>query len=219
MSVPKVSVLPILSTPLGIVQLPAAEVLNSTLAALFVANRQETMPPGANVGWHGQDDLFQRTEPSVRELSAEIIRGVYSVIDSVNNFPPGQLQSFTLQARGWASILRQNGSVPASHFPLTAWCAIYCVAAPAPASTRADSGVLRLHESRLGTMFHDATNATMRIPFTLGHFTWRPVPGQLAVFPAYLTHEIAPLRSLGELIPVTSRLRFVAACQNGFSRW
>ena len=85
--------------------------------------------------------------------------------------------------------------------------------------TRADSGVLRLYESRLGTMFADATNAAMRVPFTPGHYTWRPVPGQLAVFPAWLTHEIALLRAPGQLVLVTVRVRFVAPGQKGVMRW
>ena len=116
-------------------------------------------------------------------------------------------------------MVRTNGSVPAAMYPLTAWCAIYCVAAPPPSTTRADSGVLRLYESRLGTMFQDATNSAMRIPFRTSHYAWRPEPGGLAVFPASLTHEIALLRSPGELVLVTMRLRFVVPGQHGFGRW
>jgi hypothetical protein len=78
---------------------------------------------------------------------------------------------------------------------------------------------LRFYESRLGTMFADATNAAMHMPFTPGHSTWRPVPGQLAVFPAALTHEIALLRSPGQLMLVTVRVRFVAPGQQGLARW
>jgi hypothetical protein len=59
----------------------------------------------------------------------------------------------------------------------------------------------------------------MRKPYTPGHFTWRPVPGQLAVFPASLTHEIALLRSDAPLVLVTVRVRFVAPGQQGLSRW
>jgi hypothetical protein len=112
-----------------------------------------------------------------------------------------------------------DGRVPAAIYPLTAWCGIYCVAAPPPSAMRSDSGVLRLYESRLGTMFADATNAAMQVPFTPGHYSWQPVPGQLAVFPGSLTHEIALVRSPGHLVLVTVRVRFVAPGQQGMTRW
>ncbi len=221
MSVPALSLLPILSTPLGIVQLPSAAALNAVLAASFAERIRRDRAPSRSTGlcYQSSDDLLEWPDPPVRELSAEIFRGICAVIEAVNDFHEGQLQSFTRQARAWFSVVRQNGSVPAANYPLTAWCAIYCVAAPEPSASRADSGVLRLYESRLGTMFQDATNSVMRIPFTSSHYAWRPVPGQLAVFPASLTHEIALLRSAGELVLVTTRVRFVGPEQQGMPRW
>jgi hypothetical protein len=155
----------------------------------------------------------------VRQLSAAIFRGVNSVVNVVNDLAEAQLSSFAVQARGWFTIVAPDGRVPATNYPLTAWCGIYCVAAPEASATRRDSGVLRLYESRLGTMFADATNAAMRVPYTPGHYTWRPVPGHLAVFPASLTHEIALVRSPGQLVLVTVRVRFVAPGQTGLARW
>lgn len=220
-SVPTLSVLPILSTPLGLVHSPKAQALNAALTAVFAERVRSDRSSGRGTGfsYHSADDLLEWPDPPVRDLSAEILRGVYSVIDAVNAFPEGQLRSFTCQARAWFSVVQRHGSVPATNHALTAWCAVYCVAAPEPAPGRADSGVLRLHESRLGTMFQDATNSTMRVPYTPGHFVWRPVPGHLAVFPGSLTHEIALLHSVGELILVTARIRFVAPGQQGMSRW
>jgi hypothetical protein len=109
--------------------------------------------------------------------------------------------------------------VPAINYPLAAWCAIYCVAAPEPSAKRQDSGILRLYESRLGTMFADASTSAMRLPFKPGHFGLRPEPGQLAVFPASVTHEIALVRSRQQLVLVTVCLRFVAPGQQGVARW
>jgi len=169
--------------------------------------------------YRSQDDLFDWPEQAVRALATEIFRGVCAVVETLNAFDPEQLRSFSLEARGWFTIIEQDGALPAVNYPLTAWCAMYCVAAPEPCATRQDSGVLRLYESRLGTMFQDATNSVMRVPFTPGHRTWRPVPGQLAIFPASLTHEIALVRSAGKLILVTARARFVAPGQKGVGRW
>jgi hypothetical protein len=93
------------------------------------------------------------------------------------------------------------------------------VAAPKPSTTRLDSGLLRLYESRLGTMFADATNAAMRMPYMPAHYGWRPVPGQMAIFPGSVTHEIALVRSTEPLVLVTVRARFVGPGQQGMSRW
>jgi hypothetical protein len=68
-------------------------------------------------------------------------------------------------------------------------------------------------------MFQDATNSMMKMPYKPSHCSWRPVPGNMAVFPASLTHEIALFRSVGELILVTVRLRFVGPGQQGMPRW
>jgi hypothetical protein len=213
-------VLPLFATPLGIVTVPNAEELNPQLVDLFTQHAARGRTPHANPKvYRGQDDLFEWPEQAARALGAEIFRGVCAVVETLNAFEPGQLRSFNLEARGWFTIIEQNGSLPAANYPLTAWCAMYCVAAPEPCATRQDSGVLRLYEARLGTMFQDATNSVMRVPFTPGHYAWRPLPGQLAIFPASLTHEIALVRSTGKLILVTARVRFVAPGQQGVGRW
>lgn len=221
MSVTPPIVVPILATPLGVLSLPDTEALNPALAALFAARMRAdgSVTLRNPLCYCSRDDLLEWPEEPVRQLTAAIFSGVKSVVGAVNNFTPAQFDSFALQARGWFTVVAENGHVPSTHYPLTAWCGIYCVAAPEPSTTRADSGLLRLYESRLGTMFADATNAEMRMPFTPGHYTWRPTPGHMAVFPASLTHEIALLRSPGQLVLVTVRVRFVAPGQQGVGRW
>lgn len=215
------TVVPILATPFGVVPLPEAELLNPALAALFTARMRAggADQPGSPLCFRSRDDFLEWPEEPVRNLAAEIFRGVYTVVNAVNDFTEEQLGSFALQARGWFTIVNTNGGIPAVNYPLSAWCAIYCVAAPALSATRHDSGVLRLYESRFGTMFADATTATMRLPFRPGHYGWRPVPGQLALFPASLTHEIALVRAPEPLMLVTVCVRFVAPGQQGVAKW
>jgi len=175
------------------------------LAALFAARMAADASPQANpLCYSSRDNLLEWPEEPLRLLAAAIFRGVYSVVESVNEFTGAQLREFKLEARAWFSIVKPDGCRPAISYPNTGWCAIYCVAAPTASSTRADSGVLRLYESRFGTMFHDPTLSVMRMPYKPNHCSWRPVPGQLAVFPASLTHEIALLRSAGELVLVVT---------------
>jgi len=219
------SVIPLFATPFGVVPLPEASKLNAALAQQFRA-RAAAKPRGASGGstarcYVSPDDLAEwgRNDPAVTLLINEMLRGVVSVLSGVSELKAEQMAGLSVQVRGWYTIVRPDGNVPAAHYPQTAWCALYCVAAPDPSTTRADSGVLRLYESRLTTMFSDATNSPMRMPFTTGHASWRPIPGSLAVFPAALTHEIALLRSAGELVLVTLRVRFVGAGQEGHASW
>jgi hypothetical protein len=216
-------VVPIFATPFGVVSLPEAATLNPVLAALFAeratADRRD---PGSTLGalaFHSRDDLFEWPDEPVRRVTAGILAGVRSVVASVNEFSDAEFAAFDIQSRGWFTIVRPDGCVPSTNYANTAWCAVYCVAAPAASTTRFDSGVLRMHEARLGTMFSDATNCVTRIPYRPGHYTWRPVPGQLAVFPAAITHEIALVRAAGTLVLVTARVRFVAPGQTGTPWW
>jgi hypothetical protein len=214
-------VVPILAMPFGVVTLPDADALNATIANLFAArvSADEGRPRQNPLCYHSPDDLLEWPEDAMRQLSGDLLRGVCSVVGELNEFTEEQFRALDLQARGWFTVIKTDGRVPATNYPLTAWCAIYCVAAPQAPPTRLDSGLLRLYESRPSSMFADASTALMRLPYTPGHHAWRPVPGQMAVFPASLTHEIAPLRSAGELVLVTLRVRFVGPGQQGVGRW
>ncbi len=213
-------VVPILATPFGVVPLPEAGALNPALTALFTARRAADSAPQADpLCYRSRDDLLEWPDEPVRTLAGAIFRGVYAVVENVNEFTAAQLHALRLEARGWFTIVKPDGCVPAAAYPLTAWCAIYCVAAPLPSPARADAGALRIYETRLGTMFQDATNSVMKMPYKPSHCSWRPVPGSMAVFPAALTHEIALFRALGEMILVTVRIRFVGPGQQGMPRW
>lgn len=214
MSDASLSIMPILAIPLGIMPLPEMELLNPVISALFNERmRKESAAQRSPLCYHGSDDLFDWPDEPVRQLAAAIFRGLYAVVYAVNDFTETQLRALKSESSAWFTVIEHDGGVPATNYPLTTWCAIYCVEAPGPSPTRSDSGVLRFYESRPNTMFTDASNAAMRLPFTPGHHAWRPTPGNLAIFPASLTHEIAPVRSPGQLVLVTVRVRFVGPAQ------
>ena len=222
MSQAPLSVVPIFATPFAMVELPAALPANQAVAQLFAthaAANPVAAPAADRLCYRSRDDLLEWSDPAVRQMCGEILRGVWSTVAAVNSFTPGQLQSLSMQARGSFAIVQPNGALPAISHSLTAWCGVYCLEAPQPSAERSDSGVVRLYESRLGTMFADATNSEMRLPFTPGHYSWRAVPGQLAVFPGSLTHEIPLIRATGRLTLIMVRTRFVGPGQEGVSRW
>lgn len=216
------SVVPIFATPFAVVELPAAAQINAIVAQSLAKHAAADRTAAASADplcYRSRDDLLDWADGPVRQVCDEILRGVWSTVAAVNTFTDEELKSLSMQARGWFTIVQPNGSIPASSHALTSWCGVYCLEAPQPAAERGDSGVLRLYESRLATMFADATNSATRMPFTPGHSSWRAVPGQLAVFPGSLTHEIPLIRSTGQLTLIMVRTRFVGPGQEGLSRW
>ncbi|HTB90397.1 MAG TPA: putative 2OG-Fe(II) oxygenase [Steroidobacteraceae bacterium] len=215
------NVMPILATPLGVATIPDAAEFNGALCELFArrAVSGHGLGQGDPLRVRGSDDLMEWQDAPVRRLVSAIVAAVYQFVGRVSEITEPQLRACKLESRAWFTLIRSNGRVPATNYPLTAWCAIYCVAAPPLVEGRADSGFVRLYETRLSTTFQDASNAVMRIPYSQAHYTWRPTAGQLVIFPGSLTHEVAPLRVAGELLLVTARFRFVGSDQQGLSRW
>ncbi len=108
-------VVPILATPFGVIPLPEAGALNPALAALFAARMASDSAAQANpLCYRSRDDLLERPEEPVRQLSAAIFRGVYSVVEAVNEFTAAQLRQFKLEARAWFTIVTPEGCVPAA---------------------------------------------------------------------------------------------------------
>jgi len=215
-------VVPIFATPFGVATVPGAQALNPSVAALLAERATPARADSSNhmaFTYQSRDDLLEWTEEPVRKLTGSIVQAVLGVARSINDFSDEQFAALRVQARAWYTIVRPDGCVPSHNHSNATWCAIYCVAAPAVSSTRFDSGVVRLHESYRATMFMDATNSVPQLPYRPGHNTWRPVPGQVVVFPASITHEIALLRVSGELVLMTALVRFVAPGQTGMPGW
>ncbi|HEY0766418.1 MAG TPA: hypothetical protein VGD47_00560 [Steroidobacteraceae bacterium] len=223
MSAAAPQVVPLFATPFGVVTLPDAPTLNPALAALFAEHatpaRRDPLGSWGALTFRSRDDLLEWPEEPVRQAIRGILAGVSSVAASINEFTPEQFAALRIQARAWFTIVQPDGCVPSTNYPNTSWLALYCVTAPQASRARFDSGVLRMHESRPGPMFQDATYSGIRIPYRPAHYTWRPVPGQLAVFPAAITHEIALVRATGALVIVTARVRFVGSDQGWMPAW
>jgi hypothetical protein len=205
------NVVPIFATPFGVVTLAQATAANDALAALFTSRMQpawrDPRDPPPQGAFRGRDDLTSWPEPAVRQLLREMLAGVGSVALAVSELSAEQFAGLRTEARAWFTVIGPDGYLPPHSHPNTTWAAVYCVAAPPPSPVRHDSGVLRLHEFRPGGMFMDSVSGTRRMPYRPGHCTWRPIAGQMAVFPASIVHEVALLRADASMILVTMRVR------------
>jgi hypothetical protein len=210
---PAPTIEPIFAIPFSVVPIAGAPDLNPVLASLFSARAtEEYREPAARrdpLCFRGREDLFEWPHEAVGQLRREMLDGACTAVLAASTYTDAEFDALRLQARARFVIVRPDGCLPAATVPMTSWYAVYCVAAPpSPPPARPDSGALRLYAIRHGTMFMDAANWNLRAPYGGAHYLWRPVPGQMAVFPASILHEVALNRTQSDLVLVLTRLRF-----------
>lgn len=220
---PAATLMPIFATPFAEVALPVGRALNESLAALLAARATEQhRDPDRRpdpLCYVSRENLFEWPDEPVGALRSELLAGLCPAVLASTLHTEADFDQLGVQARARFAIIRPDGALAAQSLALASWCTIYCVAAPAPAASRADSGALRLYETRLGGMFADATTWCMRPPFAGGHHLWHPQPGSMAAFPAHLAHEIAPNRGASDLVLVIARVRFANPGQQAAPSW
>jgi hypothetical protein len=220
---PAATLMPIFATPFAEVALPVGNAFNESLAALIMPRateeRRDNSARRDPLCYLSREELFEWQDEPVASLRGELLAGLCPAVLAATLHSEAEFDQLGVQARARFAIIRPDGCLPAQTLALASWCAVYCVAAPPPPPGRADSGVLRLYESRLGGMFADATTWRLRPPFAGGHHLWRPKPGSMALFPAHLAHEIALNRSDRDLVLVIARVRFANPGQQASPPW
>jgi hypothetical protein len=223
MNAPTAALVPIFATPFAVVQLKGASALNGELASLCAQRATEEhrdpLTPPDPLCFRGRENLLDWEHEAVTEFRREMLAGLCAAVMGANQYSEAEFDALGVQVRARFVLVRPDGCVPAANVPMASWCAVYCVAAPPPAPTRGDSGALRLYALRPGTMFMDAANWRLRAPFGGAHHLWWPVPGQMAVFPAWVLHEIALNRADADLLLITARSRFAHGGQQSMPPW
>lgn len=217
------TLVPIFATPFAVVSIGGPADLNAALASLILSRATEDYrdpsAPRDPLCFRSREDLFEWEGEAVARLRWEMLGGVSGAVMAANCYPDADFDALGVQARARFAIVRPNGGMPGGTAPMASWCAVYCIAAPSPAPARADSAALRLYAVRHASMFLDATNCELRAPFSVTHYVWRPVPGEMAVFPASILHEVALNRAREDLLLITARLRFVHRDQQAQPPW
>jgi len=222
-SSPAATLLPIFATPFAEVTLSVSASLNESLTALLTARAtEERRDPDRRrdpLCYVSREDLFEWRDEPVAAIRNELLAGLCPVVLATTLHSEAEFDRLVVQTRARFVIIRPDGCLPAQSLTLASWCAIYCVKAPSAQTGRADSGVLRLYESRLTGMFADATTWRMRHPFAGGHHLWHPRPGSMAAFPGHLLHEVALNRSAGDIVLLIVRARFENPGQQEVPPW
>jgi hypothetical protein len=219
----QVLVTPIFATPFVVVPLAEPGALNEDLAALLPTGateaRRDPGLPRDPLCFRSREDLFEWQHPAVAYLREEIMGALCAAVRAANLGTEAEFNALRLQVRARFNLVRPDGYIAADSTPLASWALVYCVAAPAAVPERRDSGALRLYALRQGSMFLDASNSRLKPVFSADHQFWQPVPGQMAVFPASVVHEIALNRGSSDLILVTGRARFASPTQEAMPAW
>ena len=216
-------VVPIFATPLAVVDIDASPDLRAQLAGLLSSRAtpeyRDPRAPADPLCFVSREDFFDWQVEAAGLLRRQMLVGVCTVVMAASSYTQAEFEALKVQARARFAIVRPNGCLPAATAPMASWYALYCVAAPAPVPERVDSGALRLYGVRHGTMFKDASNARPRTPYGDSHYLWRPVAGEMAVFPASILHEVALNRAQTDLVLVMARVRFAHGGEGATPPW
>lgn len=194
---------PLFAIPFSAVDTGADRDFNERLAEICEARCAGPVQPHVR----GPEDFLESAEADgIRRL---ILGHAATVVASLGELGADAFGRLHIQARGWFSIVRRDGHVPAQHFPGASWLAVYCAQAGEPDAGATSAGVLRLYERRLGSIYRDASTGGLVPPYRYGNHTWTPLPGRMALFPAHVPHEVSMVRSDVPLILVYAMIRFV----------
>jgi hypothetical protein len=216
-------VTPLFATPFVVVPLADPGELNKDLAELLPtrateAHRDPALPRDP-LCFRGREDLFEWDHPAVTYLRQEVMGALCAAVMATTLCTDAEFNALRLQLRARLALVRPDGHIAADSAPLASWALVYCVAAPPAVPARRDSGALRLYALGRPSMFLDASNSRLKPVFSADHQFWQPVPGQMAVFPASLVHEIALNRAAEDLVLVIGRARFASATQEAMPAW
>lgn len=202
----------IFAVPLGTARIRQPDRLNLALAAGFAplatdAHRDAAFPADPFL-FRSREEVFEWQGEPLTYLKREMLAATCETALAASSYTEEQFNTLGIQARARFVIVRPNGALPITALALASWCVVYCVAAPDVNPERPDSATLRLYSHRFGGMFLDAANWDMREPYHYGHHTWLPIPGDMTIFPCWLTHEVALNRGDRDLMLVIARVRF-----------
>ncbi len=208
------------AAPMGEFHLPKCDSLNAELAALVLGlesqgaiHRNENpvvqQPQGL---YESKFEFFARPEPCVRVLREHCWKALSLFIKDVNPTSEAGLGSLRIASQTWFHVTRDSGYFGYHNHPMASWSGVYCVSTGNPDPEIENNGCLVFpHPLPAANAFMDASNSTLRWPFSNGNLVLSLKPGQLVLFPSWLGHMVTPFRGDGERITVAFNAWFSQA--------
>lgn len=188
------------STPVLIDRLPEAAEVNPRLERAILARRSSD--PGLERsnrdGWHSDLDLLRWAGDLVRPAVARMVAlADAATVDTQAR--PGERRGWLLEA--WANVNPPGASNRPHTHGGTYWSGVYYVRVDPGAG-----GELELHDPRLPVI--DMHAPALRFRDAGGEQIVRLMPeaGMIVLFPAWLSHSVAPWRGEGHRISIAVNL-------------
>ena len=138
-------------------------------------------------------DLHLQPQPEIRETFAFIHGARASTVAQLSKIPDGLWPRFRFNYHSWFHVTRHGGYQTSHTHPGHSWSGIFCVDPGDPPPEHPDSGRVRFNDPRGPVDMHlDGGTEFLRTPFQSEAVEVTHVPGQLVLFPSWLSHEVRP---------------------------
>lgn len=207
------------AVPFAHARLAGADALNAALARLILSLEQQgDAHRNTTALVHQPDGLFEsdfeffaRPEPEVAELRTFCWSALNELIRSVNAaFDGATRPQLRIASHTWFHVTRTGGYFGYHNHPMASWSGVYCVASePRPGVT--NDGALVFPSPLPGAnAYMDVANSTLKWPYSHGNYAIDLVPGQLVLFPSWLSHYVTPYGGSSPRITVAFNAWFAA---------
>ncbi len=192
---------PAFASPMMLFQIPDCEVLNQQLVeeAQAMRARLPGLTRSNRDGWHSEDDFFGRTEPGCTALRTHILEAVQETTRLLS--PDFDFAANRALCQGWINVNPPgafNGPHDHSGFALSG---VYYASVP----PEGRSGAIEFLDPRANANAYMIEGAAC---FNR-KFMINPKPGNLLVFPSYLTHWVQPNGDSTDRITVAFNIRYL----------
>lgn len=210
-------IVPHFAVPFAFEQHPNPAELNQSLRELFLKREAEggkyANPNPYTIRnkdlFESHFDLFDWPEPVIAELREFCLSNLMRTVAQLNNYDMAFLKRINIATDAWFHITRRNGFFGVHNHPMASWSGVYCVAPGQHDADQPDSGKLSfVHPSIASNMYVDAGAAQLQMPFSMSNMGYSLSPGQLVLFPSWISHYVMPFYGEGERITVAFNCAF-----------
>jgi len=210
-------IVPHFAVPLAFEQHPNPAEFNQALRELFLKREAEggkyANPNPYTVRnkdlFESHFDLFDWPEPVISELREFCLSNLLRLVAQLNNYDMATMKRINIATDAWFHITRRNGFFGIHNHPMASWSGVYCVSPGEHDANQADSGKLSFVNPNIaGNMYVDVGSAMVQPPYGMSNMGYSLAPGQLVIFPSWLSHYVMPFYGEGERITVAFNCAF-----------
>lgn len=205
------AIYPAFAVPMAQDFAPDAEALNHELKKLLLAREAEGQRhanPAPSLSqqpevFESDFELFSWKEGCVQTLKQFCWASLWRTVQELNRYGPKDMQALQIYSHTWYHVTRRGGFTIAHTHPMASWSGVYCVSPGQSVPERPDSGALRFHNPHYySNLFLDAGNLHPHAPYHHGTWNLALKPGQLVLFPSWLSHDVLPFYGNDERITI-----------------